>query len=424
MLSFKETCFKIDCLRKNSLRSNSLKNKIFSRKLLAVCCLVIGVSACSSTDEEEDTSQLVAELTDITQQFKPEVLWEKSVGDGVDEYFSRIKPVVAYDKVFSASRDGEVVAFDLVSGKEQWKVDLRGVDKKQGFFEMKKSALLSGGPIAGINRIILGSENGDVIALDAQTGELIWQSKVRGEVIAAPALDSGILVVNTSSGILKAFNASDGSDVWTVEQEVPPLSLRGISAPVIASGGVLVGSADGTLSVYLLEKGQQGWATDVGVATGSTELERVIDVDTSALIFGDKIFAISSRGNLTAIELRSGRVLWKRQYSSYRQLSISGNILYLTDIKGHIYAIDRNTGLERWSQLSLTNRGVTGPVPVGKYVVVGDFEGYLHWLDQDTGEIVSRYFFDGSGIYTTPMVNKEILYIQSRDGDLQAIKTP
>ncbi|NQY63114.1 MAG: outer membrane protein assembly factor BamB [Alteromonadaceae bacterium] len=414
MLSFKETCFK----------KNSLKKKLFSKKLLAACCLVIGVSACSSTDEEEDKSQLVAELTDISQQFKPEILWEKSVGDGVDGYFSRLKPVVAYGKVFSASRDGDVVAFDVESGKEQWKVDLRDVDDNQSFFARKKSALLSGGPIAGIDRVFIGSENGEVFALDANTGELIWQSKVKGEVIAAPAIDAGILVVNTSSGILKAFNASDGTDVWTVEQEVPPLSLRGVSPPVIASGGVLVGSADGSLSVYLLEKGQQGWSTEVGEATGSTELERVIDVDVAPLIFGDKIYAISSKGNLTAVDLRSGRVLWKRQYSSYRQLSIGGNVLYLTDIKGHVYAIDRNTGLERWSQLSLTNRGVTGPVPVGNYVVVGDFEGYLHWLDQNSGEIVSRYLVDSSGIYATPNVSKEILYIQSRDGDLQAIKTP
>ena len=223
---------------------------------------------------------------------------------------------------------------------------------------------------------------------------------------------------------MKAFNASNGQDDWQIEQDVPPLTLRGISAPVIAGGGVIVGSADGSLSVYLLEQGRQGWTVDIGEAAGSTELERVIDVDSTPLIYGDNIYSVSSRGNLSAVELRSGRVLWQRQYSSYREVSISGNSLFLTDVKGHVYAIDRNNGLELWSQLSFTNRGVTGPVPQGNYVVVGDFEGYLHWLDQDTGEIVSRHHVDSSGIHATPTVENNVLYSQARNGDLEAITIP
>jgi outer membrane protein assembly factor BamB len=116
--------------------------------------------------------------------------------------------------------------------------------------------------------------------------------------------------------------------------------------------------------------------------------------------------------------------LWQRQYSSFRQIAISGNSLFVTDVKGHVYAVDRNDGLELWSQLSLTNRGVTGPAVLGNYVVVGDFEGYLHWLDQDTGEMVARHHVDGSGIYSTPTVVNDVLYSQSRDGDLEAITVP
>lgn len=400
-----------------------LKEAIFNKKFLASCLLSIGLAACSSTDDEPE-EQLVAELTEITARFEPEVLWSRSVGNGVSDYFSRIKPSVAYGKVFSASREGDTKAFDLESGEQVWSTDISDILFDTGFFDSKKSALLNGGPIAGINKVFIGSENGEVFALDAETGELAWQSKVKGEVITAPALDSGLLVVNTASGVLKAFNASNGEEEWKVEQDVPPLTLRGTSSPVIASGGVVVGTAAGDVTVYILEKGQQGWTAEVGEATGTTELERVIDVDSAPLIFGDKIYSVSSRGNLVALELRSGRVLWKRQYSSYRQLAISGNTLFLTDVKGHVYAIDRNNGLERWSQLALTNRGVTGPAVVGDHIVVGDFEGYLHWLNQETGEFVARHQIDGSGIHSTPTVADGVLYSQSRDGDLNAIKAP
>ncbi|MEH6593950.1 MAG: outer membrane protein assembly factor BamB [Colwellia polaris] len=398
-------------------------SKRFNRKLLVICFLALGISACSSTDDEDEDLK-VAELTEIKALFEPDVKWDASVGNGVGDYFSRIQPVVAYGKVVSVSREGEAYAFDEQSGDQVWHADLSDIENKRGFFDDKEPALISGGVVAGINKAFFGSENGEVFALDIENGELAWKGKVKGEVIAAPALDSGKLVVNTASGVMKAFNASNGQDDWQIEQDVPPLTLRGISAPVIAGGGVIVGSADGSLSVYLLEQGRQGWTVDIGEAAGSTELERVIDVDSTPLIYGDNIYSVSSRGNLSAVELRSGRVLWQRQYSSYREVSISGNSLFLTDVKGHVYAIDRNNGLELWSQLSFTNRGLTGPVPQGNYVVVGDFEGYLHWLDQDTGEIVSRHHVDSSGIHATPTVENNVLYSQARNGDLEAITIP
>jgi len=379
--------------------------------------------ACSSNDEEEDENR-VAELTEIQEQFEPEVIWDKSVGDGVEHYFSRLKPHLAYGKVFTASRQGELYAFDEVTGETVWHKDLSDINNERGFFDAKSSALLSGGPITGINKVFIGSENGEVFAFNAESGELDWQGEVKGEVITRPAHDAGILVVNAASGTLKAFNASNGEDVWQIEQDVPPLSLRGISTPSIGSGGVVLGTASGDVSVYILENGQLGWTAGLGEATGTTELARVVDVDAEPLIYGDKVYAVSSRGNLAAIDLRSGRILWKRQYSSYRQISIAGNTIYLTDVKGHVFAVDRNNGLEKWSNLLLTNRGVTGPAVVGNYVVVGDFEGYLHWLNRDSGEIVARHEVDSSGIYTTPTVGKNVLYVQSRDGDLEAIKTP
>jgi len=184
------------------------------------------------------------------------------------------------------------------------------------------------------------------------------------------------------------------------------------------------GTPDGNLSVYILENGQQGWAAIVGEPSGSTEFERVIDVDASPVIFGDKVYSISSRGHLVAIELRTGQIAWKRQYSSYTNLLLSANNIYLTDVKGHVYAVDRLNGTEKWSQLALTNRDVTAPVAVGDYIVVGDFEGYMHWLNDSTGEIVSRHQVDSSGLHVAPIVQDDIIYSQARNGDLQAIKTP
>lgn len=391
-------------------------------KILAPLLLGSVLLGCASSDEDEDT--LVAELVDINQQFSPKVVWQTDIGSGVEDYFSRLKPAVAYGKVYSASRSGLALALDVDTGKRAWSVDLSDIKGERSFFDSSTSARVAGGPVTGSGKVIFGTENGYVYALDANTGEFLWQKNVKGEVIAAPAIDSNTVVVNTVSGVIVALDLNSGKELWKAEQDVPPLTLRGISAPVTNSGGVIVGHASGEVGVYILENGQQGWIAEIGEASGSTELERVIDVDTTPIVFGDKVYAISSRGHLASLDLRSGRLIWKRQYSSFRELTLVGNTIFATDTKGHIYAIDRNNGLERWSQLALTNRGVTGAAAINNYVVVGDFEGYLHWLDQDSGDIVARHVVDSSGLYIKPTVNNGVLYAQARNGELQAIVKP
>lgn len=393
--------------------------KLLNVKLISALLLTSVLVACSSTDEDEETA--VAELTDIQAQFTPNVEWEVGIGNGVEDYFSRLRPTVAYGKLYSASREGLVIAVDANSGKRVWSRDLSDIEGKRGFFEASISARVAGGPIAGLGKVYYGTENGYMFALDANTGELLWKQSVKGEVISAPDIDSNVLVVNTAAGVISGLDANSGEVLWSAEQDVPPLTLRGSSGVATNSGGAIIGESSGEVSVYILENGQKGWTAEIGEPTGSTELERVVDVDTTPIIFGENVYAISSRGQLVSLDLRSGRIIWKRQYSSYSELTLEGNTIFATDVKGHVYAIDRVNGQERWSQLAFTNRGVTGPTVYKNYVVVGDFEGYLHWLDLDTGEIVSRNQVDSSGIHVAPTVNNGILYSQARNGDLQAI---
>ena len=377
--------------------------------------------ACSSDDEEEIDP--VAELTEIDELFEPEVMWSMST-DGVEHYFSRLQPAIAKDKVFVSGRTGDAYALDIATGDELWSADLSDIHGELGFFDDPIPARISGGASVGYGMVVWGSENGDVFALDMETGELVWQVQVAGEVISKPAFDSNLVIVNTAAGALVALDRDTGEQRWKVEQAVPPLSLRGVSGVATSSGGAFIGSAAGEVVVVVIENGQQGWTADIGEPSGATELERIVDVDVTPVIFGDKIYAISSNGNLAAIELRSGRVLWKRSYSSYRQLTISGNRIFATDIQGHVYAINRNSGMELWSNLLLTNRGTTGVAATDDYAVVGDFEGYLHWIDKTSGEIVARHQIDDSGIYVTPIVHENLIYAQTRDGELEVIATP
>ncbi|BDX07837.1 outer membrane protein assembly factor BamB [Planctobacterium marinum] len=415
-------------------------SKFLSRGALLI--VLLNLTACSmiptwmdpTTWFEDEEEAEVRVLKPINAQFQPEVVWDETVGDGVESYFSRLTPVVAYDKVFAASRQGVVKAFDKVSGNEIWKTDLADyrdegmLSSVTQFWSDGVSARLSGGITAAYQRIYFGSENGLVFAIDVDSGKVVWQSKVKGEVLAAPAVNEGVVVVNTAAGIMHALDAETGEERWIYESEVPALSLRGVAPATIANGAAIAGTASGKVAVVRLENGQVLWEQTVAAPSGATELERIVDIDSETIVFGGIVYVVSYNGTLAAVELRSGRVLWKREYRSYRRMTIDGNNLFVVDDKSQVYALDRRNGIERWSQSALRDRELTSAAPVSGYVVVGDKYGFLHWLDKSTGDLVARLNFGGddedNSVYVEPVVDGNTLYAITREGDIAAITTP
>ena len=219
-----------------------------------------------------------------------------------------------------------------------------------------------------------------------------------------------------------------GEQKWRHEGDTPPLTLRGISGPVAANGGAIVGTATGKIQVNLLETGVLAWETVIATPSGATELERIVDIDTTPVLFGGTIYTISYNGTLAAVELRSGRVIWKREYASYRNITLDGNNLFVVDNNSNIYALDRRNGVELWSQSGLKKRSVTAASAVKDFVVVGDNWGFLHWLDKETGNLVARLDVGGDdeddSIYAAPIVVDDVVITVTRNGEVAAVTTP
>lgn len=396
----------------------------------------IALSGCSTIkgwfyDEEELE---IRELAPITQQFEADLVWSKNLGKGIGQFFSKLQPAVNYGKVFAADRQGVIAAFDQETGKLVWKQNL-AIYEEQGLrLSVKKlwskgvPAKIAGGVSVAYDTVFIGTENGNVIALDANTGEQKWIVSVKGEVLAKPAVESGVVVVNTGSGQVFALDSETGEQLWSYESDVPPLSLRGVSTPTAYSGGVMIGTATGKLVVNIIGTGQTAWEQVISSASGVTELERIVDIDSQPLALNGMIYVISYDGTLAAVEVRSGRVVWKREYKSYRRLSAVGTSLFVVDNNSNLYAIDTRSGVELWSQGALRQRYLTAATPVGNYLVAGDKYGYLHWFDQKDGTLVSRLEVGGDdedeSIYAAPVADGNRLYTQTRDGKLVAVDTP
>ncbi|CAM4257629.1 outer membrane protein assembly factor BamB [Pseudoalteromonas ostreae] len=383
---------------------------------IALCMATL--VGCSSSDDEDE---LV--LPEIVNQFETKVIWQESIGDGVGHYFSRLTPAVYKDRVFVANRAGKVEALSLENGNTLWETDVR---ENLTFWPWQSdiSAKLSGGILQAYGKIFIGSEHGYLVALDRETGEVVWRKKVPGEVLAKPAAGDGLIYVNLGSGKLLALHPDTGEERWSHEQEVPALTLRGQSSPTVANGGVLVGLETGKLSVLISDSGYSAWSAEIATPKGASEFERLVDVDTQPLISGPYAYAIAYNGNLAAVDIRSGNVVWKREYSSYRDLAMDTQTIYVVDSNGVVYGLDKTSGIERWSQPALRGWYLTGPAVAGNYLAMGDQEGNLHWLNKESGELVSREDFDSSGFFIEPIVADDKLILYTRDGEVSAVKIP
>ncbi|MDO2947370.1 outer membrane protein assembly factor BamB [Aeromonas simiae] len=389
------------------------------KKVLLGSAVALALQGCSLFGGDEDLTPM-APLPKVDSAFEGKSLWRSSVGDGIGDFYSQLRPVINGDRIYAASRDGDVTALERDDGKEVWSTDLADLDINAD----KRSPRLSGGLVQAYGKLFLGSENGVVYALSADDGKVLWHVNVPGEVVSSPAVEDGRVVVLTTSGRLMALDSEDGKLLWTLAEEQPPLTLRSVATPVITNGAVLYGRADGKVGIALLSNGQPVRQSKVADPRGATELDRMVDVDATPLVAGDELYAIAYNGQLMARKLLSGDEVWKRKYSAYRDMAVGSNEIFITDSRSHLFAVDRRNGLELWSNTQLENRSVTAPVVFGDYVVVGDVEGYLYWLDRFDGTIKAMQELDSSGLYAAPLVDGGTLYIQSRGGKLYALQRP
>jgi len=377
------------------------------KSMLVATIVAGGIVGCSS---ETDTV-IMAPLPMVKSQFTPEKLWSSDIGDGVGHYFSKLKPVFAYDAIYLASRDGEVKSLSPETGKKIWDVEL----------ESSQPLRLSGGLSTAGNQLFVGSENGVIYALNAQSGEIVWSSKVEGEILSTPVTDGGLVMVNTSEGHLIALDQATGEQRWTISSEVPNLTLRGDSSPVAISGGVFWGTPSGRLAAAISSRGQMIWQQTIGTPKGATEIERLVDVDSAPVVIGGILYSIGYNGELVAIDLRTAKAAWKRPYSSSTDMATDGGRLFIVADHDHLVAVDARSGTELWTNNQLENRLLTSPVVINGYLVVGDSEGYLHWIDRSTGQFVAQQFIDESGFAVAPLALSDGYLVVTRNGDVKKL---
>ncbi|MEM7502228.1 MAG: outer membrane protein assembly factor BamB [Pseudomonadota bacterium] len=379
-----------------------------SARLIVAGAALASLSACSLFGGNDDEELQPAELLEFDETLDVKRVWSSSVGGGTEFLRLALTPAGDGARVYAASFDGAVNAFDAETGRRDWRYET--------------DIELVAGPGLGANFVVVVGREGEVIALSADDGSELWRSDVSGEASAVPVVKDDIVVVSTIDGALRGLSAFDGAIRWSVEQSLPALTLRGGGAPIVVGNSVIAGFDNGRLVATNVADGTIEWEAVLSPPSGRSDLERLADVDGAIAAVGQDVYAAGYQGQLAALAAESGQVLWARDVSSYSGIGSDWSQIYAATGDGELVALVRRNGEEVWRQPALLRRQPTTPIAFSTAVVVGDFEGYLHFFSSADGSPVARARVGKGMISGRPVVVGGRLFVQNESGDLAAFE--
>lgn len=370
-------------------------------RISSVLLLSLTIAACSGSSKVRKP----ADLVNVNNQVDLAEVWSTSVGSSIPANF---RPVVADDHVFAASIRGSLSKLNIQTGRVVWEVS---VPEK-----------LSIGPGSDGKTTVVVSSEGNVFAYD-EAGKNIWKSPLGSEVLSDPIVAGGIVVIRTLDNRFIGLDASNGKRRWIYQRQQSPLSLRvGYGMLLVGNDAVITGFAGGRFGAMALGNGGLIWESAVSFPKGFSEIERLNDVTSRPSLEEGRVCIVSYQGKIGCAELRTGNLVWSKDFSSYTGTAQSSEFVFAADEKSHVTAYRASDGVQVWQNTQLTWRDVGEPLAIGKVVLMGDKQGYVHLLNQNSGEMVARIRHDSSPVTAAPIAAGGVIIVASQGGKITAYR--
>ena len=353
--------------------------KSFKYRNLIVLCSIFIISSCSSMDglrfwkSDEIDPDEPKELVAFSNQKNIVIEWKNSF-KGENE-IGNFLPDFSAQNLFFSDASGNVSSINASTGDRNWSIELN---------------FLASGTSAGFGLVVVSDIDGNVIAVDQNDGSKLWSTNVKGEVLSKVAIDAKVVVVKTGSGELLGLDRENGEILWSYRSKLPLLTVRGSSSPVIVDDLVYVSFDNGRLGVFELNSGFQVWDGAISYVKGVSELENLIDSDSSPVVDGGLIYTTNYQGNLNIFDTAQKRSVWSYETSSFYSPIISRGMLTIVEANSGLRSFALKTLQESWTNDDYINRDLSNAVSYKGSLVVGDFEGYVHVIDTLNGKTIGR----------------------------------
>ncbi len=349
-----------------------------------------------------------APLVKFDETVKVKKVWSTGMGEGMGKAGVSMPPAYFNGVIYAADYEGRLTAVNAENGHKIWQI--------------KTKLPFSGGPYVGESLLLMGTLDGTVLAFDPEDGSERWSAKVSSEVLALPGISDEVAIVRSIDGRVFGLNASTGARVWIYDHSVPLLTLRGNTDILVRGGTVFVGYADGSVAALHVNDGSVIWTQTVASPEGRTELERLADIGTQMVLIASDLIVSSYKNRVASLAADSGRLLWFKDISSVTGVQVDRTNLAVSDKEDNLWLLDRRSGSTLWKIDQLTNRRLTRPAFYGDLIVVGDKEGYLHWIDLAEGKFVARVREGRKGFASAPLTVGTTLYVLTSKGSLAAYR--
>ena len=353
--------------------------KSFKYINLIVLCSIFIISSCSSMDglrfwkSDEIDPDEPKELVAFSNQKNIVIEWKNSF-KGENE-IGNFLPDFSAQNLFFSDASGNVSSINASTGDRNWSIELN---------------FLASGTSAGFGLVVVSDIDGNVIAVDQNDGSKLWSTNVKGEVLSKVAIDAKVVVVKTGSGELLGLDRENGEILWSYRSKLPLLTVRGSSSPVIVDDLVYVSFDNGRLGVFELNSGFQVWDGAISYVKGVSELENLIDSDSSPVVDGGLIYTTNYQGNLNIFDTAQKRSVWSYETSSFYSPIVSRGMLTIVEANSGLRSFALKTLQESWTNDDYINRDLSNAVSYKGSLVVGDFEGYVHVIDTLNGKTIGR----------------------------------
>jgi outer membrane protein assembly factor BamB len=381
-----------------------------TRKLVGVGMMAVltGLTGCTTLSSlnpfsSKSKTNQPAKLVELKGTMAVRTAWKLDIGKAQEYIFS---PALAGNTVVVASADGAMARVDAATGKVLWRI--------------KADTKLTAGVGTDGNVIVVGGAKGMLLCFDMD-GKLLWKMQLSSEILSSPVVAEGTVVARTIDNRIVAYDAATAERKWVVQRTAPPLTLRVAPGLVVSGKDVIVAQPAGKLASLILANGAPRWEIEVGVARGATELERVTDIGGTPVVFENDVCAVSYQGRAGCFDVTTGSVHWAKDLSSEVGVSVDQRFVFAADDKGALTAFNRDGGASAWKNDKLSYRRLSTPVSYGRFVAVGDFEGYIHFLSREDGAFLARMATDGSAVNSNPLVAGSNLIFQTQNGTVTAV---
>jgi outer membrane assembly lipoprotein YfgL len=343
-----------------------------------------------------------APLESITPQIAGRQVWSAQADGGLP---FTLMPAVAGDTFVVAGGDGRVKALAAADGRELW--------------SGSADARLSAGVGSDGRYAAVVTRDNELAVFDG--GRPTWRTRLNALTSTAPLVAGERVFVLSVDRSVQAYDVVDGRYLWALQRPGEALTLSQPSV-IAAFKDTLLAAQGHRLTGIDPTRGTVRWEAPLANPRGTNEVERVADLVGPAVRAGDRVCARAFQAAVGCVDAQRGAVVWTRNIGGAQAIGGDAELVVGADASGRITAWRGASGDLAWTAEQLLNRGLSGLLVVGRTVVVGDFEGQVHFLDRADGKTLLRLPTDGSQVVGTPVVAGTTILVTTARGGLFAFR--